>query len=310
MKRLAAFALCLLLLLCCGCQSIEESSEESVFRPQINPYSRDTGDEMQSVTLYFPVTGESYLSSYTTTVDVHSEAGDTLTEALMRALIKGPEQGVSLDPVFSENLKRVSMHQSNDTLTIVLSKEMLALGENTSDSALKKQLTLYSIVNTMTGEGEISRVQILIDMDGTGHAEAPTRQQMGLPDTDEGRALGPLGFSNAWLLTPAAAAQTVLDAGMEKDAPRMIRMLSSSVLALDEQALENKLQTASVLIVDYYVTNTMLSADNSQATVYVDITYELLDRTIEQVFNQAITLKRERGTWKVDYLSVESLLFP
>ncbi len=310
MKRLACIVLCTILLLSMGCQSIQESSPESKFMPQINPYSQNTGN-MQSVTLYFPVAGEPYLSSYTTTIEVHADTGDTLQEALMRELIKGPLQGLSLDAVFSSNLRKESMQRTGNMLSIVLTKDLLTLGEGTSDdSALKKKLAIYAIVNTMTKNGDISQVQILVDMDDNGKGRAPSRQQAGFLDSDDTELLGPLGFSNSWLLTPSSAAQIVLDAGKSKDAERMLRMLDSTVLMPDEAKLRSNLQDSNILIVDYFIANVQLNADNVQATVYVDIKYELMDGSIKQVFNQPIALKRERSIWKVDYQSVEPLLFP
>jgi len=279
--------------------------------PQINPYNKNTQNNTESVTLYYPLTAEPYLSSYTTTVEIHEDAGDTLQDALMRELVKGPPQNISLDTVFTDNLRKISMQKHDNILTIVLSKEMLTLGEGKStNSALKKQLAIYAIVNTMTGNGDVTQVQILVDTDDNGKGKAPTRRQVGFLDSDEDVMLGPLSFSNVWLLTPRAAVQTVLDAAMQKDAERMIRMLSTGVLAPDAATLRNKLQTSSILVVDYYITNITTSADNTQAIVYVDVTYDLMDRSLKQVFNQPVTLKRERGSWKVEYQSVESLLFP
>ena len=311
MKRTSLLLLCILLALCVGCESMKESSPESKYKPQINPYNQNTRDNAQSVTLYYPLTGEPYLSSYTATVDVHADTGDTLQDALMRELVKGPPQGLSLDAVFVDNLKKVSVQRNGSLMTVVLSKELLTLGEgSSSDSALEKQLVIYAIVNTLTGNGDIQQVQILVDSDNSGRGKVPNRSQVGFVDSDENELLGPLGFSNSWLLTPDAAAQIVLDAGQAKDANRMLRMLGTSVLLPDAAELENRLQTASVVIVDYYVNNVQMSLDNQQATVYVDITYELMNQSLKQVFSQPITLKQERGSWKVDYQSVETLLFP
>ena len=136
------------------------------------------------------------------------------------------------------------------------------------------------------------------------------RVQLGFSDASDEEMLGPLSFSNAWLWTPSAAAQTVLRAGMEKDAARMIRLSGQSILVPDENTLMQQLQSANVLIVDFHVTSTILSADNAQATVLMDITYEMLDSSVRQAFNQAVTLRRESGVWKVDFASVEALLFP
>ena len=310
MKRLGVAAMCCMLLFCLSCQSIRESSPESKFMPQINPYSRNLGN-MQSVTLYFPVQGEPYLSSYTTSIEVHADAGDTLQDALLRELAKGPTQGLSLEAVFSNNLRKVSVQRSGAVLTIVLSKELLSYGEGTSsDSATRKKLAIYSIVNTLAGNGDISQVQILVDTDDNGKGKAPTKQQVGFMDSDPREVLGPLGFSSSWLLTPSTAAQIVLDAGKAKDADRMVRMLSNSVLVPDAETLKGELQKSDILLVDYFIANVLLSADNLQATVYVDITYELMNGTLKQAFNSPITLKREKGIWKVDYQSVEPLLLP
>lgn len=310
-KRLIACLLALLVFCSAGCYSISESAGESKFMPQINPYDMDAQNTAQSVRLYYPVSGEPYLSSFTTMVDVHTGAGDTLQEALVRELMKDPPQGFVLDPVFVDGLRRVSMQRRDDTLTIVLSREILSVGARRGDdSALARQLTLYAIINTMTDNGDIASVQILVDLDNNGRPKVPTRREMGFLGADEDDPLGPLSFSNAWILTADAAARTVLNAGIAKDAARMRRLLSQSVLSPDAQTLQTRLQSASALIVDYYVTGTTFSADNQQATIYVDITYELLDRSIKQMFNQPITLRRERDAWKAEYSSVEMLLFP
>jgi hypothetical protein len=306
MTVLAAFALLLL----AGCQSIRESSAESRFMPQINPYYKGAKQTLRSVKLYYPITGEPYLSSLTTTIEVHEEADDTLQDALMRELASNPPIGSTLESVFTDGLRRISLQAQNRALTVTLSREMLALGEGrTFDSAQKRKLALYAIVNTLTGNGEFNTVQILIDMDNNGHGRAPTRLEVGLTGEAENEPLGPLGFSNLLLWTPDAAVQAVLNAAADKDAKRINRHLSASTLNPDVLTLETRLRQSSVLIVDHFVTTVNVSADGQQATVYVDFTIESADRSLKQLFNYPIQLRRERDVWKVEYAGVESLLF-
>jgi hypothetical protein len=309
MKRFACFFLSATLLFCAGCQSVKESSKASKFMPEINPYSRTVGSS-QTVTLYFPITGESYLSSYKTTVDVKTSAGETLQNALIRELVSGPAQGLSMDAVFSNNLRSILAQTNGNLLTIVLSKELLNISESTPvDTAIKKQLIIYAIVDTLTGNGDITQVQILIG-DDSGQATAPVRSQVGFSDTNADTKLGALGFSAAYLLTPTAAAQIMFDADKSKDAERMLRFLGGTVSIPSLAALKSKLQNAKTLIIDDNIANIQMSVDNQQATVYVDITYQRQDGSVKQVLNQPIAMVWDRSVWKVDYQSVEPLLFP
>lgn len=313
-RKCALFTcLCLLTLCVCGCSVISETSHESRYMPQINPYAELDGSQNEQAILYFPIEGEPYLAAYQCAVDVHSDAGDTLADAVLRELIKGPPSESDLSPVFTDNLRRISMVSDDQTLTVTLSQEFLMLGaqQNTQQAqAQSKRMCLYAIVNTLTQSNEYTQVQVLIDMQNNGRAERPTRAQAGLLGEGEDELLGPLSHNNELVWTPYAAVQTLLEGAMEKDAVRICQKLADAKTRPQAAHLQPRLDQAEQKLKEYFITNVVIAADEVSASVYVDLSLEGADGNVVQLFNKPVSLKRESGVWKVEWKSVETLLFP
>ena len=312
-RRVLLGWMCLLLLCTGGCSVVSETSRESRYMPQINPYAESGESQNEQAVLYFPVQGEPYLATYQCTVDVHSDAGDTLADAVLRELIKGPPSETDLAPVFTDNLRRISMVSEDQTLVVTLSQEFLTLGAQQNSpqaQAQSKRMCLYAIVNTLTQNNEYTQVQVLIDMQNNGRGERPTRAQVGLLGEGEDELLEPLGHNNELVWTPYAAVQTLLEGVVDKDATRICQKLADAKTRPQASQLQPLLDQAEQELQEYFITNVVIAADEVSASVYVDLSLRGADGNVVQLFNKPVSLVRESGVWKVEWKSVEALLFP
>ena len=312
-KCVLLFFACLLALSVSGCSVISETSRESRYMPQINTYSELNESPSEQAVIYFPVEDEAYLAAYQCAVDVHSDAGDTLSDAVLRELIKGPPSESDLSPVFTDNLRRISMVGEEQTLIVTLSQEFLTLGaqQNTPQAqAQSKRMCLYAIVNTLTQSDEYTQVQVLIDVNNNGRGERPTRAQVGLLGEGQDELLEPLSHNNELVWTPYAAVQTLLEGVMKKDAARVCQKLADAKTRPQAINLQPQLDQDGRTLKEYFITNVVIAADEVSASVYVDLSIQNEDGELVQLFNQPVSLKRESGVWKVEWNSVETLLFP
>ncbi|MBQ6692282.1 MAG: GerMN domain-containing protein, partial [Clostridia bacterium] len=168
-----AFVFLLLVFFVCGCYPLKESAPESRYMPQINPYSEKSQGGKRAVTLYFPLKGELYLGTYQSEITVFIENGDTVSEAVMRALAADTDPSLNLDKVFTDTNKKLALTTTYYEIVLTLSKEIL-LGERnelssiSAEEAEQRRLTVYAIVNTLTEATGCRKVQILVDTDGDG----------------------------------------------------------------------------------------------------------------------------------------------
>ena len=83
---------------------------------------------------------------------------------------------------------------------------------------------------------------------------------------------------------------------------------------LQMQACQHQLQPlldqAEQELQEYFITNVVIAADEVSASVYVDLSLRGADGNVVQLFNKPVSLVRESGVWKVEWKSVEALLFP
>lgn len=302
-----------------GCSVIKEETSHSIYQPQINPLAGQNISETITTNLYYVVEGENQLASVSQTIDVAS--GETKEEAVLRTLLQGPPQNMGLAPALPEGTEVVSVSLDGQTLNVTMNNRFLTstpvvmsdgtVSESAAEqTAMRNRLALYAVVNSLAELDPFIQVQILVDKDKTGKGTRPTRLEAGLTGTGENSVLEPLGKNNDLLLTPKTAVQIVMDGAMSNDKQRASRLLSGGFDLTNVEALQAKADQAKGSVDAYQIVDVSISEDGQSAVVYVDVTQTMKDGQSQKLYNQAISVKRDTGIWKVEVESIEPILFP
>ena len=71
-----------------------------------------------------------------------------------------------------------------------------------------------------------------------------------------------------------------------------------------------KAEQARGAVDSYQIVDVSMAEDGQSAVVYVDVTQTMKDGQSQKLYNQAISVKRDTGIWKVEVESIEPILFP
>lgn len=280
--------------------------------------------QLQNIyTLYFGYTGQGYLVSEQHTLSISD--GKQVEAEVVRALISGPaNKSNELEALINPQTRVVSITSNKDYIYITLSKEFLEpvnMPANWQEDAgltnqvnQMRRLAVYSIVNTVTELGKFSRVQILVDVNGTGEGQRPTRQMMGFVNdgTDPQQLMEPLMRENKVILCPSNMMELVLTAFGNKewkkvdgyiaqaDPNDVSRPVSGEMIAA--------LSLANLTLLGHSVVSEQIANDGQ--TAVVTVSYEVQSRDGNRFSNENVPLRmiREDGIWKVSYSSVYQLL--
>ena len=302
-----------------GCSVIKEEISHSIYQPQINPLAGQNISETITSNFYYVVEGENQLASVSQTIDVAS--GETREEAVLRTLLQGPPQNMGLASALPEGTEVVSVSLDGQTLNVTMNNRFLTstpvvmsdgtVSESAAEqTAMKNRLALYAVVNSLAELDPFIQLQILVDKDKTGKGTRPTRLEVGLTGTGENSVLEPLGKNNDLLLTPKTAVEIVMDGAMSNDKQRASRLLSGSFDLTNAEALQAKAEQARGAVDSYQIVDVSMAEDGQSAVVYVDVTQTMKDGQSQKLYNQAISVKRDTGIWKVEVESIEPILFP
>lgn len=327
-KRTAAAVLfCLLMsawmLSGCGALPLERN---------LSPIGGDSAASLQpekqsqlqnTYTLYFGYTGQNYLVAEQRTLSIAD--GKQVEAEVVRALINGPAgKSGEIQPLINTQTRVLSVTSNKDYIYITLSKEFLEpvnMPSNwqedealTSQVYLKRRLAVYSIVNTVTELGKFSRVQLLVDVNGTGEGQRPTRQMMGFVNdgTDPQQLMEPLMRENQLILGPSTMMELVLTAFGNKEWKKIdgyIAVEDPNVVARpDSAAMIAALSMANLTLLSHTVEGEQVAIDGQSAVVTVS--YEVQSRDGNRFSNAHVPLRmiRENGLWKVSYYSIYQLL--
>lgn len=331
MKRIKKVGLVLLasaLLFSTGCQGSYGNIPGPVSTmetEQMPLFPEAPGEQQRQYTLYFGLEEETYLASEARLVNVPQ--GGRVEDALVAALIKGP--GVSqnkLVRVINPKTRIVCTEENRDYLYITLSRDflepVLPSGEENLSVQRQKELQMlmmqlgtYSIVNTVTELGRYSRVQILIDLDGSGEGTRPTRAMLGFAppgDGEAGNLVGILSRMDDMILNPMNTLDIILEAFVEKDWNRVEAFCAVSDPQTDtprpaKESFVNQLTLRNPQVLGYAIKSEHVAVDGRSATVLADI--QLHNAAGAAVNHQDIPLRllREDGIWKLSYASLELL---
>lgn len=123
----------------------------------INQDGDPSGIPQTTLTLYFGDEYAEYLVPERRVVEI--PAGDTVEKIVVQELLKGPTAATAIKTIPAE-VKLLSIETKDSVCFVNFSKEFV---EKHSGGTAAEQLTVFSIVNSLTELGTIDRVQFLVE---------------------------------------------------------------------------------------------------------------------------------------------------
>ncbi len=288
--------ICILAALCLtGCAPSADRADAD-----LNPQLVRANTTRSVVTLYYGSRSENLLVPEPRTINI-SES-EMVEVTVLEELISGPEGEVwEVAPLINDDTTVVMFEEEGDLITVTLSAEFLESGEGED-----MKLAVYSVVNTLVELSGYSRVQILVDTQGTGNGQRVAAQD--------------LGFEGIGVLEPLERNETiVLDA--QKTAELIFEYirtqnhsaLSDFVANFDgdekpsEAELQNTLNALTNIPENQMVRDVIISGDSESAVVMVDFTKRLPGSDLQVLTNIPLRLVKENYVYKMRYSDFERM---
>ncbi len=333
-KKLCALALALVLLpVLAGCDGwlsgIQERTvvpDAHATMPSVPPKGGDVAANKVPVTLYYRYKTEPYLAPYSVLLDVTNDK--SIEQAVLERLIQGPDSDRYAYTALIDAETSVSVEEKRGHLEITLSQEyvdfMAALpnpwdannDEYESELMLRRQLALYSIVDTITEMGKFGRVMIQINR-GSGVAEKLRRSEAGITSMGD-RAIDLISRDASWVLTARRSAELALDAFVDKDWSRFSGFIAGDVdgtSAPNASELRDLLQQRPSLISYTIAPNETVMPGGDvarkgveQATLTLDVTFSDAVGVVTVIESVPLRMVREDGIWQIAYPSLSAMV--
>ena len=310
MRKLIPLLLCCLLLTGCARDPLAPmASEQGAGIPE--PVVAGLPASQQSATLWFRFGDEPYLASEAREIAFPQTEGFAL--ALLRALIEGPSAAATeLGGLFPQGTQVISVTQSGRVMFVTLSRHIMNgfadEPSNWRDQAkwavevpLRRTLAMQSIVATLTENGAVDAVVILVDQTRAGTDSLRLRQ--GYYTLDGNQALAdPLIRDESLLLSPARTAEIILQCWQEGDFRRLYRYVARAVpegfQALPDEAAFADIMAAQPHLLWAEAEGASIASDGQSAVFTLRGAW--LDQGAERPFEGLVLhLKREKGLWRV-----------
>ncbi len=326
--RIISLTLSVLFVVCCmaGCFGrMIVQDEEHAGLPDVDP--EDGVEKTVAVKLYYRLTNEEYLVGVESGVTVR--AGERTEAAVIRALIEGvPPLAAGVSPLFPDGTSIENTYYEKGILYVTLSKEVLddsmiaslkeedyqspeeyqqAVDEATKEMYLRRRLGVLSIVNTIAGSDEGSRVQIMVDNEGSGTGSRMPYELFGF-DKRPGEIMEPMGFDGSVIATPEKVAGCLL----ERIANGQYDMAYALVAESDHYGVsrpaysefEAELKALGELEA-YEITGE--AKDGDGIYVLADVRIAAPGGTMRNIIKARIYLEKDGDLYKVYYSSLQAL---
>lgn len=305
-----AAVICMSMVILSGCSNFAASNNESQSVLDINPLGEAAVKDSEEVTLYFGYQNAGMLVGETREIEI--PVNEKREEAILKELIKGPSVTSSeFTQLINPETQVVNVSDTGDFLFVTLSKEFLMpvdnAGEGEQSETAVNPLAVYSIVNTLVEQGQFSRIQILVDTDGTGNGQRVALSQVGL----EGQGtLEPLGRNGDIILTPQNTMNQMLSLMEKKDFQGLYSFIAYSD---SYQVTKPKLDefvtnciNSNVALKEFQIIDSNVTASAQNVVIMINYTYDKGDETTERT-NIPVRMVRENDVWKITNSTFESL---
>lgn len=312
MKRRILACLLLAAMLLCGCtqNEIREDAMQDTL-PAIDP-GAGVGRDVD-VTLYFRLADEPALVPVQRTVTVR--ANEYVEAAVIRQLIAGPAALYGdLEPVLPSTTRLLETSREGGILYVTLSKDILS-STNTSaareDAELSSRLAVYAVVNSLCALGGANRVQIMVDMDGTGEGTRVPPFSLGF--TSSSQWLEPMGMEKSIVITPQMLVELALGHIAKGEYAQAYPLFAESetggLQKPDYAAFETQmLSLGSLDSYSVYSTDIVKGQLNGEAEVDLQWTTRE-DSVSHSAKNVALQMIPEGDLYKIGYYSLINILY-
>ncbi|MDD3919680.1 MAG: GerMN domain-containing protein [Eubacteriales bacterium] len=281
MEKVKLILILLLVLLLCGC-SVSTIREDGIREdlPGIDP-NAGVGRDI-NITLYYRLSGEPALVPVQRTITVRSN--EYAEAAVIRRLLEGPSSlSWDLISAFPKDVRLVDISKDGKILYVTFSREILdadTSGER-ADAEESYRLCVYSIVNTLTALDSNTRVQIMVDLDGTGEGSRVAASLLGFSShNSNSQWLEPLSFQEDVLVTPAKVAEYILEHLKNEEYAEAHSLFAESetggLQKPDYAAFETQMLSLGK-VTDYRIIKEEIAEDNRSAVVTLDVSWTSRD---------------------------------
>ncbi len=279
---------------------------------------KDDSDQKDAV-LYFRFGETDYLGAARTKIDLRQE--ETVATTIVRRLIEGP--GIRYDRLhglFPEGTKLISAVSDGSTVFVTLNRAFLDRPDGApfnwedsefwqTEAARRRTMAMQSIVLSLTENAESQRVQLYVaDADD----EIGQRLQMAWFDpavTDPQIYLGACGRDERICLSAHNAMQAVMTAWKQHDwASLSIFLNRRSGGILDEEAVGEKMETLGIELLDYTLSEGVVSLDGSRATIVLDGTIQSSVGEVLNFSRESCLLIREDDNWTIESTTLDRIM--
>lgn len=309
MKKIVAMIL-VLLIFCSACSADKTEVVE------INPLSENAVKDSSQVTLYFKNIDHNALVSEFRTIE--ASLNERIEVAILKELISGPSAiNGEMEMVINPATKVVNISDNGGFLFVTLSKEFLEpfnMGNIAQQDAQavfknKMRLAVYSIVNTLIEYSCYSRVQILVDKDGSGNGKRIQLAEVGF---DGEGTLEPLAWNGEVVLTCLNTVTLLFDETERKDWESVYKYIAYNDSGdTQKPVLSDFINTISALgitLENYEIEDCILSQGSNTAIVIMNYSIKAKEAESRQKTNIPIRLIKENNIWKIQYSVFKNLL--
>ncbi len=292
-----------------GCDAVlYEDSEEGITRPQINPRIESELVGVYEAKLYFALEGESFITAETRKINIGTD--ESILLALMRELMKGPSAGVDLEPCIWEGVRLIAAETDGSTVFVTFSAEFLQ-PPYTKNIDRKRVINnaIFCIVNTLTEVKDYTSVQILIDKSGKGRGERPFLSEVYMLESLNA-TLGPLVRNESVIFSPTEAISILFDYALKNNWAKVRNMLAETqqIRRPSLEDIEKAAETSEGYIKRITKrSDEIISPDGLSASIQIDV--EIFVGENNGTISKNVRLIKVNGVWKVDYSSIENILF-
>lgn len=328
---------CCLLLAGCTSRIIQEDRLQDNL-PVLDPEDGVARDI--SVVLYYRLTGEAYLVPVTR--NISARANERTETAMIRTLLEGvPQQSLSgnVSATFPEGTKLVDVSRDSGILYVTLSREFLdtsnveavrqatssygntpegqqraqqAIQLATEEMYLMRRMGVYSLVNTLCEYSrEQIRVQILVDVDGSGEGERLPLEEMGLDPWEKGSDLiEPLEYEADAVVTPERIVSCMLSRMVSGEYEMAyVLFMEAPVAGVTKPTYANFESEILGLgnVTGFEILSSQEQKDGSYS-VWVNLDFRTAAGEQCRIQDAQITLRKEGDLYKIGYGSFKSIL--
>jgi len=285
--------------------------------PETEPETEES-DQREAV-LYFQFGETDYLGAARTQIDLRQE--ETVATTIVRRLIEGP--GIRYDRLhglFPEGTQLISAVSDGTTVFVTLNRAFLDRPDGAplswedseiwqAEAARRRTMAMQSIVLSLTENAETQRVQLYVaDADD----EIGQRLQMAWFDpsvTDPQVYLGACGRDERICLSVHNTMQAVLKAWKQHDWSTLALFLNRrSGGVLDAEAVGEKMETLGIELLDYTLSEGVVSLDGSRATIVLSGTIQSSAGEVLDFARESCLLIREDDNWTIESTTLDRIM--